>query len=440
MTIRRTRRRPTILVAVAASALVLSACSAGSLGSSGSEGTQLSFLVDNSEATVALGEALAKDFNASQQGITVKVETRPAGSEGDNLIKTRLATGDMTDVFMYNSGSLFQALTPEKQLAKLTGESWVGSLDKDFRESVSAGGDVYGLPFGSSSAGGILYNRDVYARLGLQVPTTWDQFMANNAAIKAAGVDPVIQTYQTTWTSQLFVLADFHNVAKAEPNFATDYTAGKVKYATSPAALRGFQHLQEVHDAGFMNADFASAKQEDGLRMLATGKGAHYPMLTGAVADMLQSNPEAASKVGFFAQPGADTATNGATYWLASGTYIPATLQGAKLDAAKKFLAWMAGPAGCETTKKANPATGPYHIKGCELPADVPQSIKDLDGYFEKGAITPALEFLSPVKGPALEQITVEVGSGIRPAKDGAALYDEDVKKQALQLGLPGWD
>ena len=51
---------------------------------------------------------------------------------------------------------------------------------------------------------------------------------------------------------------------------------------------------------------------------------------------------------------------------------------------------------------------------------------------------TPALEFLSPVKGPALEQITVEVGSGIPPAEDGAALYDQDVKKQAKQLGLAG--
>jgi raffinose/stachyose/melibiose transport system substrate-binding protein len=43
------------------------------------------------------------------------------------------------------------------------------------------------------------------------------------------------------------------------------------------------------------------------------------------------------------------------------------------------------------------------------------------------------------VKGPALEQITVEVGSGIRSAADAAALYDKDVEKQAKQLGLPGW-
>jgi raffinose/stachyose/melibiose transport system substrate-binding protein len=59
--------------------------------------------------------------------------------------------------------------------------------------------------------------------------------------------------------------------------------------------------------------------------------------------------------------------------------------------------------------------------------------------YFEAKATTPALEFVSPIKGPALEQITVEVGSGIRQPAEAAALYDDDVRKQAKQLGLPNW-
>ena len=81
--------------------------------------------------------------------------------------------------------------------------------------------------------GGILYNKKVYAELGLRVPKTWADFMANNAKIKAAGIDPVIQTYGDTWTSQLFMLGDFYNVAAQEPNFAANYTANKAKYATS---------------------------------------------------------------------------------------------------------------------------------------------------------------------------------------------------------------
>jgi len=69
----------------------------------------------------------------------------------------------------------------------------------------------------------------------------------------------------------------------------------------------------------------------------------------------------------------------------------------------------------------------------------VPQAVKDLDVYLKDGKSGPALEFISPIKGPNLSQITVEVGSGIKTAQQGAASYDADVKKQAQQLGLPGW-
>jgi raffinose/stachyose/melibiose transport system substrate-binding protein len=64
---------------------------------------------------------------------------------------------------------------------------------------------------------------------------------------------------------------------------------------------------------------------------------------------------------------------------------------------------------------------------------------KDIQAYIDAGNVSPALEFLSPVKGPSLEQITVAVETGQTSAKDGAAQYDADVTKQAKQLGLPGW-
>jgi raffinose/stachyose/melibiose transport system substrate-binding protein len=435
------RFRPLLLLAV--TSLALSACSAGSLGSSDDEGggkVTLAFLVDNSSDTVRIGEQLARDFTAANPDITVKVETRPQGTEGDNLIKTRLSTGDMTEVFQYNSGSLLQALAPQKNLVPLDDQPWAGRLDDNFTTTVSAGGKVYGAPWGGFVAGAVLYNRAVYAKLSLQIPKTWGEFMANNAKIKAAGVDPVIQTYQDTWTSQLFVLGDFHNVAAAEPDFADKYTKNQAKYATSPAALKGFQHLQEVHDAGYLNKDFAAAKFDDGLRKLAQGEGAHYPMLSSAISTIVANYPEQAKDVGLFAIPSDDAARNGLTVWSPAGVYIPVSTEGAELDAARKFLAFIASPAGCTSTGTASTPVGPYAVDGCALPADVTQVAKDTQPYLDRdGGSSLALEFLSPIKGPALEQITVEVGSGIRKAAAGAALYDQDVQKQAQQLGLEGW-
>jgi raffinose/stachyose/melibiose transport system substrate-binding protein len=432
-------RPVSIFAATLSCILALGACSAGSLGSSDEGGgTTLSFLVDNADASVKPAQALAEAFHAKNPDITVQVQTRPGGSEGDNIVKTRLSTGEMTDVFLYNSGSLFQALNPQQSLTPLTGESWVNQVEEIFKPTVSVGNELYGAPITSSSAGGILYNRKVYEKLGLQVPKTWAEFMANNAKIKAAGIDPVIQTYQDTWTSQLFVLADYHNVAAADPSWAEKYTAGQVKYAQEPA-VKGFQRLEEVHEAGYENKDYRSMKFEKGVADLAAGKGAHFPMLSFAVG-VLASDPQRINDVGFFGQPGDDASKAGMTIWMPAGLYIPKSTEGAQLEAAKKFVAFVASPEGCDVQAKAYPPAGPFMVKGCQLPADAPQAIKDVVAYVEQGNITPALEFSSPIKGPALEQITVEVGSGLRSAAEGAALYDKDVKKQAQQLGLEGWE
>jgi raffinose/stachyose/melibiose transport system substrate-binding protein len=442
MVLRRSWTRVCVL-AVLALGLVVAACgggddSGGGGGSGSNEKVTLSFLIDNQEPTVKAAQALVDSFHAKNPNITIKLETRPQGSDGDNVVKTRLSTQDMTDMFLYNSGSLFQALKPEQNLVPLNDEPFVKKLDKAFTPTVSANKQVYGAPWGTAFGGGILYNRKVYERLGLSVPKTWDEFMANNAKIKKAGIDPVIQSYGETWSSQLFVLADYHNVAAMSPGWDQKYTNNQVKYE-QPPALEGFQHLEEVKKDGYLNKNFGSIKVPKALSLLAQGKGGHYPQLTAVIPNLVTSDPDKINDVGFFAQPGTDASKNGLTLWLPGGIYIPRSTEGAKLDAAKKFLAFAATPEGCDVYAKAVPPTGPFMVEGCQLPASVPQSIKDLQPYVDKGQVTPALEFLSPVKGPALEQITVEVGSGLRNAQAGAKLYDEDVKKQAQQLGLQGW-
>jgi len=427
------------LLAVAASGVALGLALTGCTGGSSSDdGTvELSFLVDNTEANIATVEALVEAFMADNPDITIDVETRPGGEEGDNLIKTRLATGEMTDLFWYNSGSLMQALNPDQTLMNLEGEDFMAPVSETFVAGVSTEAGVYGVPIGPGMGGGILYNTAIYEELGLEVPTTWDDFMDNNQAISDAGYDAVIQTYADAWTAQLFVLSDFYNVLAENPEWADQYTANEVNFADDPVAIRGFERLEEVNAAGFLNKDYASSTLDDGLRMLATGEGAHYPMLTFAVSTILEVYPENADDIGFFAQHG-DGPSHGLTTWLANAVYAPANTE--HPEAVQRFMAFVATEAACTVQTDAVGVTGPYFIDGCTLPDDVPNATADMLPYFEtEGGTAAALEFLSPVKGPSLPQITVEVGSGIRSAADGAALYDQDVTKQAQQLGLEGW-
>src|SRR5438105_2461572 len=212
----------------------------------------------------------------------------------------------------------------------------------------------------------MLYNKKVYQQLGLSVPKTWAEFEANNDKIKAAGIAPVIASYGTSWTSQLFVLADYCNVQTQLPNFAADYTANKAKYATTPAAMAGFTYLQEGNQKGWYSQDYQTRTFEQGLKLLADGTGAHYPILSFVLSTIATNYPTQVNDIGFFGQPGTDASKNCATLWMPGGTYIPKTSK--HVAEAKDFLAFEATTAAVDAISAKVPPQGPYMLKGIKLP------------------------------------------------------------------------
>ena len=402
----------------------------------------LEYLVDDSQANQQLAKAFAEAYTAKHPNVTINVQSRPGGSEGDNLVKTKLATGDMTDIFWYNAGSLLQALNPSQTLVDLKDEPYIANIADSFIPTVSQNGGIFGVPSGTAMGGGILYNKKVFAaqrsdasrRPGPSSRPTTTSSRPPGSPRSAPHTRP-----RTTGPRNCSSLPTTATSRRPSPTSPTDYTNNKIKYADTPAALAGFQHLQEGFDKGWYQKDFGAASFDDGLNALATGKFAQYPMLTFALGTIAENHPEAINDIGFFGLPGTDAAKNCATIWMPAATYIPKTTTGDKLAAAKDFLAFIASVEGADAATAAQPPTGPYVIKGAKLPADALPAVLDIQKYIDAGAGTPALEFLSPVKGPSLPQLSVAVGSGLNSAKEGASLYDKDIEKQAKQLGLPGW-
>ena len=318
-------------------------------------------------------------FAKKNPNIKIELETRPQGGEGDNLVKTRLATQEMADIFSYNSGSLFQALRPETSMQPLTDEPWVKDLDPAFKPAVTANDQVYGAPIGfSSEGGGVLYNKKIYERLNLEIPKTWDEFMANNAKIKAEGIDPVLQSYQDTWTSQLFVLGDFHNVAAAGPAVGRQVheEPGQVR---AGAGGRGLQAPGGGQQGRLPERELRLAEVREGAEPARAGQGRALPDPDLDAAEHRDVRPGQGRGHRLLRRSPATTPRSaGATLWLPGATYIPRTTEGEKLDAAKKFLAFIASPEGCDVYAKAWDVAGPFMVKGCELPADVPPAIQDV--------------------------------------------------------------
>lgn len=401
--------------------------------------TEITFQTWNSQDSQDKWNAMTAAFMKANPDIIVKTNFVPGGVEGDALVKSQLASGTMTDVFAYNVGALMQAIDPVRNLVNLKNEPWMKSVNTGFIPSATgADGGVYAAPFGTAMGGGILYNKRIYSKLGLQIPLTWKEFMANNAKIKKAGITPVISSWKDSWTAQLFVLGDHFNVAAAMPGFEDKFTKNKIVLAKNAATLAGFQHLEEVRKAGYYNKDVAATTFAKALEYLALGKGAHYPMLSAGIDTIVANFPTKASDIGFMAQPGTNAKSNGVTVWMPSGVYIAKTTK--NLEAAKKFVAWTVSKESFEVQNKVVPPSGPYFIKGAPVSGNLTGVFTDLYNYMQgKGTSYPALEFLTPVKGPNLSQICVEIGSGQKNALQGAQSYQKDLQKQSQQLGLAGW-
>ncbi len=217
----------------------------GNVDSKNQEERILTFLVD-SDVSLAGVEAVV-ELAKKELDMEIIFETRPGGSDGDNIVKTRLASGDMSDILVYNSGALLSALNPEEYFIDLSDESFASKLEPTYAESVSVGDKIYGIPLSSSQAGAILYSKDLYKKYGLEVPKTWDEFILNCDVLYEAGETAIVGTFADSWTSQVPFLADNYNIVSQNPEFVEQFEIGNAKYETTPVALRSFEKLADTN-------------------------------------------------------------------------------------------------------------------------------------------------------------------------------------------------
>ena len=103
----------------------------------------------------------------------------------------------------------------------------------------------------------------------------------------------MLQSYGDTWTSQLFVLADFANVSASGPEVGRGVHRQQGASTRRSPALDGFQHTAEIYQQGLMNKDYASLTNVNGAQGARHRAAAQYPMLSAVIGNVLQIEPRA---------------------------------------------------------------------------------------------------------------------------------------------------
>ncbi len=75
------------------------------------------------------------------------------------------------------------------------------------REDLTPFMDQFGVCEGRTSAipysvmgAAVIYNKEIFAQNGLEVPTTWDELIAVCDTLEAAGITPFYGTFADNWT------------------------------------------------------------------------------------------------------------------------------------------------------------------------------------------------------------------------------------------------
>ncbi len=385
------------------------------------------------DATQAVVDAFEKDT-----GIKVEVEVLPSGDAGNNIMKTRLATGAAPDILTWMSGAMMNLMAPETNFAPLNGQPFLERIDETFIAASSINGNALSVPLEPSQFNVWFYNKAAHDELNLEIPKTWDQLIANCEFIKEnSGKTPVVAPYKDAWTTQLVVLQDYYNVKHYVPNLATQFSNNEIKLADIPEYVRSYEKLQELYTKELITEDSLSTTYDMGIRHLCEGDAIYFPMGSW-VLDVISTNyPEYASDIGCFVQPSDDANVNGIALWLPWGLFV--TTQSTNKPEAMAFLDYYVSDKGIDVYTSTVIPNGPILVKGAQLPDNILPSVADAMAYIERGTSAPGLEFECPIKPASFETITQEVAVGLKTPLEGVKKVDIENAKFAKSQNLPNW-
>jgi raffinose/stachyose/melibiose transport system substrate-binding protein len=332
-----------------ATAAVMGLAACGGSGQSGAsgEGGALEVYLDMSTGSPVYAE-MKTLVDTYQQETGTSIDLSIDGTESyEKEMKVRMASSNLPDVFSTHGWSL---LRYSPFLEPLTDQSWVKDVNTGLDSAMKdSDGNIYALPI-EYTVTGLSVNFDVLEEAGVDPDsiTTWDDFDAAAAKVKAAGKTAIACSGKGSGAGNI---ADFI----ASGAFADDQLASFTNGDFLSDAWTGnvLDRVADWSEKGYFNPDYSSATDDDVARLMGQGEAAFAMRQPSALQAALDLNPDA--NIGFIPMP-----TDSGQGYLVGGEGVNAygvSKTSENKEAALAFLDFLAQP---ENATALAEATGTY--------------------------------------------------------------------------------
>jgi ABC-type glycerol-3-phosphate transport system substrate-binding protein len=254
--------------------LLLAACSSSpSQSASGTSSkkvtlTYLTFLTPDLTA-----QFWSKSIAAAQKtvpGVTIKQDVDPT-TDRDTYAKQLLQAGEFPDLLESITPSLYTSaglLTPFPS-------SWINA---NFILPNNIKGEDYIPPTNSQIIPLVYYNKALFSKAGVTPPTTWAEFMADCAKLKADGIVPIELGGKDSFAAAMPLTGALSaDVLGSDPNWIQQRYSGTVKFA-DPDVVAAATKMRTLVTDNYFEPDALSVSYAQSITNFNAGDAAMYPM------------------------------------------------------------------------------------------------------------------------------------------------------------------
>lgn len=391
-------------------------------GNSGKEKITLTFGTHQSGIpSCGVVQDLAQQFE-EETGIAIDFQISPDAQWRD-LLKVKLDSGEAPDIFCVDADplSLYSRIMPDVNAVDLSEEEFVDRMADYAKECVTYDGKVYGIRFAEPKLNFYNYNKKIFADLGLEPPTTYEEFKKVCQTIKDAGITPIFEATQSAWHQAVPLCVTGAYYESLEPGLYEALNNNGKDIKDVDMMLTVLEQMNEFAELGFYGEDYLSNTAESDVTEFGEGRVAMTISSQGFGAKVAESYPDMEGNVGIFQIPFGDSDVLGVN---ASSAAYFINAKSEHTEEALEFFRFLAEPENLQYRQDNNPEE--MGLCWPEITPEYPEEINEYINSLKQGTVLQVgVKYIDPQ--------FMDIGKDIEAMYTGAVTPEEVMENISMR-------
>ncbi len=259
--------------------------------------TVITVLDGQSTSDPGLEDMLSEKIASKFPNVVLEWDSMDWGDYFSDEMRSKIASDTLPDIIIgkaqdvasyYDSGYLADF-----------GENFTSRIKHDYLKNVTIDGKVYGLPYNMLYQG-VLYNRNIFLRYGLEVPKTAEEMQLVIDRLNEVGMTPFASHFQENWYSANILMQFAVNQVFSEyPNWGDEFRQKLHSFSSSKEYIQCFEQVKTVYSNSWPDA--ITVNQSKCTKRFANEEAAMYVTGTWTIQTLRSIRPD--MKIGIFPYP-----------------------------------------------------------------------------------------------------------------------------------------